>query len=166
MVLQVRLYLTEMPISGTAFGIPLRLGLTASTILLKQSLFQAAFPWLILVVVVLLLSCQPAVWAITGWTHSRNWSWWKNPLKKYKNTRTTAAQGRHRKQQPGNVQAQCYSTKEAACPRTLTTYGNIREKPALREDHPQNYGPHYCFYEKLKGFTARVVNCVNISEIP
>lgn len=31
MVLQVRLYLTQMPISGTAFGIPLRLRLTASS---------------------------------------------------------------------------------------------------------------------------------------
>lgn len=31
MALQVRLYLTQMPISGTAFGIPLRLGLTASS---------------------------------------------------------------------------------------------------------------------------------------
>lgn len=31
MVLKVRLYLTEMPISGTAFGIPLTLGLTASS---------------------------------------------------------------------------------------------------------------------------------------
>lgn len=90
----------------------------------------------------------------------------KTPYKKNIRTTWTTADPRHRKQQPGNAQAQCYSTKQGACPSTLATYGSIREKPAFQEDHPHNSGPHYCFYEKLKCFTARVANWVNISEIP
>lgn len=76
MVLQVRLYLTQMPISGTAFGIPLRLRLTASSSPTEAipipSSFSLTNPGGGVVVVVLLLSCQPAVWAITGQTHSIN----------------------------------------------------------------------------------------------
>lgn len=165
MVLQVRLYLTQMPISGTAFGIPLRLGLTASSspteAIPTPSSFSLTNPGGGGTLPIMPTSCLG--------NHRVNpfnkLTLMKMPYKKYRNNWTTAGP-RRRKQQPGNAQAQCYSTKQPACPSKLAIYGNIMEKPALRQDHPQNSGPHYCFYEKLKCLTARAVYWVNISEIP